>query len=665
MDQDAEATTSAAEADFRIAPWRAEIGAARRPAELLCLRLDDLAALANTAADADAVRLFESTFWYLPPFADDWLPLLAAAAYDRLDRADCAVLLASLAVQMQPGAPAVLPAYRILRARFAAAGRTAEAAAVAARLHVLFPDTAPPPADAPASADALAPADALADEVARIAVSPDAALLLLSALERLERSGDRQGAVRLFEASLHRLPPLAEYWIYCRMTEVYAALDKHAAAALLASLCVQLDPEGVISFAPFAHLFGWYERAGRRADAVALARRLKARHGTRPMPNDVWLAPLLAAAGPVAAPADAGARRDQVVFAAETRAPAPVRTYGGATPVGLRELGTAMRRHPVTVSELHDAEILVGANVVAVFGRDGLAHGDLSVGGIPALLRRRLEDAKRSGLKVEQATLDAAVLASDVFPGANPCHFLLDHASRVLLYARARVDLSGATVIGPALRTEYQRVTAERLGVAGWRGTSGLAWFSARRLWVSSTCRALQHPAHWGAAWALAPVRALFDLAPRARTRRLLISREDAGYRLIANAAEITPLLQACGFEVIVPGRLPFAEQVAAFRDATHVVGPHGAALANTLFCAPGTHVLEAFHPQYGTWAYAILGQALGLDYAALACGDGESDAPDFNDPEWPLAHRNVQAGRNLRVDPAALRQWLADSGAC
>ncbi|MBN9511213.1 MAG: glycosyltransferase family 61 protein [Alphaproteobacteria bacterium] len=651
-------TTPEAEADSRIASWRTEIAAARRPAELLCLRLDDLAAAANAAADADAIRLFESSFWRLPPFADDWLPLLAAAAYDRLDRPDCAALLASLAVQMQPGAPAALPAYRILHARFTATGRPAEAAGVAARLHVLFLEAEPPPADAPTP-------DALAEEVARIATSPDAALLLLSALERLEHGGDRQGAARLFEASLHRVPPLAEYWIYCRMTEVYAALDKHDTAALLASLCIQLDPEGVISFAPFAHLFGWYERAGRRADAVALARRLKARHGTRPMPNDVWLAPLLAAAGPVAAPADAHARRDHVVFAAETRAAAPVRTYGGATPVGLRELSTDMRREPVTVSELHDAEILVGANVVAVFGRDGLAHGDLSVGGIPALLRRRLEDAKRSGLKVEQATLDAAVLASDVFPGANPCHFLLDHASRVLLYARAGVDLAGATVIGPALRTEYQRVTAERLRVAGWRGTSGLAWFSARRLWVSSTCRALQHPAHWGAEWALASVRALFDLAPRTRTRRLLISREDAGYRLIANAAEITPLLQACGFEVIVPGRLPFAEQVAAFRDATHVIGPHGAAFANTLFCAPGTHVLEAFHPQYGTWAYAILGQALGLDYAALACGDGESDAAEFNDPAWPLAHRNVRAGRNLRVDPAALRQWLADSGAC
>jgi capsular polysaccharide biosynthesis protein/tetratricopeptide (TPR) repeat protein len=658
MDHDAEAATAPGGAEARIAPWLAEIAAARRPAELLSLRLDDLADAARPAADADAVFLFESAFWRLPPFAEDWLPLLAAAAYDRLDRADCALLLASLAVQMQPAAPAALPAYRILHARFTATGRAVEAAAVAARIRVLFPQAAPPPTPAPL-------ADALAEGASRIARAPEAAPLLLSALERLERARDWPGAARLFEACFHRLPPLVEYWVYCRMTEVYTALGRHDAAALLAALCVQLDPEGAISFAPFARLFGWYERAGRRADAVALARRLKERHGPRPMPTDGWLQPLLAAAGPVAPPSDAAARRDHVVFAAETRAPRALRTYGGAMPTGLRELAEDMRREPVVVSELHDAEVLVGANVVAVFGRDGLAHGDLSVGGVPALLRRRLEDARRAGLKVEDATLDAAVLASDVFPGANPCHFLLDHASRVLLYARAGVDLARATVIGPALRTEYQRVTVERIGVAGWRATSGLARFSVRRLWVSSNCRALQHPAHWGAEWALAAVRALFDVTPRERKRRLLISREDAGYRVIANAADITPLLQACGFEVIVPGRLPFAEQIAAFREATHVFGPHGAALANTLFCAPGTHVLEAFHPHYGSWAYAILGQALDLDYAALAGRDGESDAAEFNDPAWPLAHRNVHAGRNLRVDADALRQWLADSGAC
>jgi len=132
----------------------------------------------------------------------------------------------------------------------------------------------------------------------------------------------------------------------------------------------------------------------------------------------------------------------------------------------------------------------------------------------------------------------------------------------------------------------------------------------------------------------------------------------------IGNHDAVAALLAPLGFEVIVPGRMPFAAQVAAFRDATHVVSPHGAGLANMLFCAPGTQVLEVFHPHYGTWAYAMLNAALGVDYASMVGRDAESDAPEFNDLGLPREQTVPHAGRDMRVDMDELRRWLTASRA-
>ena len=109
---------------------------------------------------------------------------------------------------------------------------------------------------------------------------------------------------------------------------------------------------------------------------------------------------------------------------------------------------------------------------------------------------------------------------------------------------------------------------------------------------------------------------------------------------------------------------MSFADQIAAFRDATHIVGPHGAGMANIVFCGAGAHVLEVFHPLYGTWAYAMVAPPLGLDYASMVGRDGESDDPQYNDPSLPQARRNEHAGRDMRVDLDQLCQWLLETGA-
>lgn len=590
----------------------ATVMADRVPARALRDQIEALALDGTPAAASRAAALFESLFYRLPPFADARLPAVAAQAYRALGRADAARLLEGLAAQAETPAP--------------------------------------PPAEG---------------EAAFIVAASDQGGMLLNALERLARTQDWVGSAVLFEQVWPCLRPLGTFWVLYRMSGVYAALGREDAAWLLAACTIQIEPASPAAHEPYARLLEGFVAAGRMRDAAELALRQRALCPVSPLVDEVRLAELRAAAGPLAAPPPPPAFRMLPILPREERAPRPWRCYGQGVPNGLRELLRPMPRDAVYIAELARAEVLVEGNTVAVCAADGSVQTELSVahGLLPTLLPRRFAAAARAGSGPAEVAIDTAVLVNDEFPAPNVCHFLFDHASRLLLYRRAGLRLDAVTAIGPPLRTEYQRETAARAGVGGWYPTDAPARLRVARLFVASTCHNLRHPAHWGARWAVESVRALFDLAPREPRRRLLVSRADTTYRRIANEAALADLLAPFGFETIAPGRLSFAEQVAAFRDATHVIGPHGAGLGNILFCAPGVHVLEAFHPHYGTWAYAMASVPLGLDYASLVAWDGASDAPAFNDPAQEPVERNAHAGRDMRVDLDEVRRWLADTG--
>ncbi len=136
----------------------ATVLADRAPARALRDQVEALSLDGSDAAAAQAVALFESVFYRLPPFADDRLPAVAAEAFRTLRRDHVASLLQGLAAQM--GVPAAAPA-------------EAEAAAVVA---------------AAEQGDAL-----------------------LAALERRERTQDWAGSAALFESVWPCLRPIGQY----------------------------------------------------------------------------------------------------------------------------------------------------------------------------------------------------------------------------------------------------------------------------------------------------------------------------------------------------------------------------------------------------------------------------------------------------------------------
>ena len=76
------------------------------------------------------------------------------------------------------------------------------------------------------------------------------------------------------------------------------------------------------------------------------------------------------------------------------------------------------------------------------------------------------------------------------------------------------------------------------------------------------------------------------------------------------------------GYERVTLAGRSVAEQVALFAGATHVVGPHGAGLANVVFCPPGARLLEILPASYGTPAFYCSRPVVGVDYAAYVARD-------------------------------------------
>jgi capsular polysaccharide biosynthesis protein len=104
---------------------------------------------------------------------------------------------------------------------------------------------------------------------------------------------------------------------------------------------------------------------------------------------------------------------------------------------------------------------------------------------------------------------------------------------------------------------------------------------------------------------------------------RIYVSRADARHRTVTNEARVVELLQASGFKTVITGQMSVADQIRTFASAEIVAAPHGAGLANLMFCRPGARVLELFAPNYVNPLYWYVSNHIGLDYGYLI-GEGQ-----------------------------------------
>ena len=82
--------------------------------------------------------------------------------------------------------------------------------------------------------------------------------------------------------------------------------------------------------------------------------------------------------------------------------------------------------------------------------------------------------------------------------------------------------------------------------------------------------------------------------------KRVFLSRADTRMgpigtrnRRIENEEELEEAMSEAGFDIVVPGTMPFREQVASVAYAEIVAGIHGAGMSNLLWCQKRAHVIE------------------------------------------------------------------------
>jgi capsular polysaccharide biosynthesis protein len=112
----------------------------------------------------------------------------------------------------------------------------------------------------------------------------------------------------------------------------------------------------------------------------------------------------------------------------------------------------------------------------------------------------------------------------------------------------------------------------------------------------------------------------------------IYVSRKDANVRNMANEAELCERLQEQGVEIVIPSQLSLEMQIDKFRNAKAVLGPHGAGLTNIIFCEAGAALYEIMSDRKPNPCYAILAQAMGINYQAEAF---RSISSETGQEEW------------------------------
>jgi len=143
-----------------------------------------------------------------------------------------------------------------------------------------------------------------------------------------------------------------------------------------------------------------------------------------------------------------------------------------------------------------------------------------------------------------------------------------------------------------------------------------------------AVCRLLGAPtiAHDAPEWACRFVRRKLGPAETpAGKRRIYVVRGKTAHRELVNEQEVTMLLRGYGFEIVDCSVLTVEEQAGVFAESEIVVGVHGAAFSNLVFCNPGATVLEVFGTQENQKGYWVMSHRMKLQYYYLMAQSVES----------------------------------------
>src|SRR5437660_3694738 len=170
--------------------------------------------------------------------------------------------------------------------------------------------------------------------------------------------------------------------------------------------------------------------------------------------------------------------------------------------------------------------------------------------------------------------------------GGNYYHWLLDLLPRVLLLKQATQNFSNYdALLLNGSRVNYERETLTALGVPAEK----IRYVDSRDRFQIASAVFPSMNFNIVAPWKVHGLRQLVSSIRSTQCRRLYLSRSHAAVRRIANEKEISEILRQQNFEILEAENLSWPEQADLFASAIMIVAPHGAALANIVFCQPDT----------------------------------------------------------------------------
>ena len=101
--------------------------------------------------------------------------------------------------------------------------------------------------------------------------------------------------------------------------------------------------------------------------------------------------------------------------------------------------------------------------------------------------------------------------------------------------------------------------------------------------------------------------------------KKIIISRKNTSNSRLSNEKEIVETVVRSGFEVIYPESLTVLQQAEIFRSSDKIIAVSGGAMANILFCKPGTNVYCIIPDEHRFYLYSTMAYLLGLNYVAVS----------------------------------------------
>lgn len=210
-------------------------------------------------------------------------------------------------------------------------------------------------------------------------------------------------------------------------------------------------------------------------------------------------------------------------------------------------------------------------------------------------------------------------------------------------------------VLVPPLRTDFQRAA---ITLAGLSGKTIIEVADGEKLQIEE----LIWP--WAAMEDYRPHPCLRDFfrrmadvpAAAGRGPRLVyVDRRNSGNRRLVNEDEVVSGLERMGFVPVRLEQLTLMQQVTLFRQATCIVAPHGAGLANLLFAPTGCRVVELQMDHYVHWCFRVIAALGGLPYDCVIGRQLPTRAGTIHAQQWavPVMHVMAAVEVALQAGPA------------